>query len=58
MPPNTKEMYFCEACDYVRKAYLSKGFLNPKRKSGVTLLFSKITHSIQLLEGGGGRESS
>jgi len=33
---------FCAVYDYVEKADLSKGYQNPKRKSGVTTHFSEI----------------
>jgi len=39
--PQTKQ-YFCAVCDYVKKADLSKGYQNPKRKFGVTTHFSEI----------------
>ena len=34
--------YFCAVFDYAGKADLSKGYLNPKRKLGVTMHFSEI----------------
>jgi len=36
------QRYFCAVYDYVEKADLSKGYLNPKRKLGVTEHFSEI----------------
>ena len=37
-----ENQYFCEVYDYVRKADLSKGYWNPKRKLGITMHFSEI----------------
>ena len=34
--------FFCAVHDFVKKADLSKGYENPKRKLGVTTHFSEI----------------
>ena len=36
------QKYFCAIYDYAEKADLSKAYLNPKRKLGVTTHFSEI----------------
>jgi len=38
------QKYFSAAYDYVKKADLSKGYQNPKRKLGVTAHFSEIIY--------------
>ena len=37
-----KERYFCAVCKYSGKADFGKGYLDPKRKLGVTTHFSEI----------------
>jgi len=40
LPTNTK--VFCGDYEYVKKADLSKGYQNPKRKLGLIMYFSEI----------------
>ena len=36
------QRYFCMVYDYVGKAGLSKGYVNPKRKLTVTCIFQRL----------------
>ena len=45
---NSAQKYFCAVYDCVGKVDLSKGYWNPKRKSGVTRHFFRADRSFRI----------